>query len=172
LDKAVGDLATFLREKAVQKVRQQMQGEQSSLNHVNENMNDGTLIKEAVLRSPEWRRIAQAVRARTPDAESARRMVLALLVYKNGGWKSVEASKLFSGVDVLALSRLLDVFNGVAKTAGETRIYRTVLAVGGLAAYGDVDGYLAACRRVLGRDLMGSERDALITKGKLYDLGS
>jgi hypothetical protein len=172
LDKAIGDLADYLQEKAVEKVRKQIgDGDSASLNHLNENKNE-SLIKEAVRRSPEWQRIAQVVRAKTPDAATAGRLMLALLIYKNGGWKAVQASERFSGVDILALSRLLDVFSGTVKTAGETRIYRTVLAVGGVTAYGDVDSYLAACRRVLGRDLMGSERDALVTKGRLYDLGS
>jgi hypothetical protein len=172
LSKAIDDLSDFMREKAVEKLRKQIgEGETGSLGHLNVNLNE-SLIKEAVSRNPEWQHIARAVRARTPDAETARRLVLALLIYKNGGWKSVQASGRFSGVDVLALSRLLDIFQGAPKTAGETRIYRTVLAVGGFTAYGDVDSYLAACRRVLGRDLIGSERDALVTKGRLYDLGS
>jgi hypothetical protein len=56
--------------------------------------------------------------------------------------------------------------------AGENRIYRTVLAVGGMTPYPDVNSYLAVCRRIINRDLTGAEKEALVLKGKLYDLGS
>ena len=56
--------------------------------------------------------------------------------------------------------------------AGENRIYRTVLAVGGMAPYEDVNSYLAACGQMLNRTLTGAEKAALVKKGKLYGLGS
>jgi hypothetical protein len=55
--------------------------------------------------------------------------------------------------------------------AGDARVYRTVIALGGTASYPDVDSYLAACREVLGRTLTNSETVQLVTKGKLFSLG-
>jgi hypothetical protein len=56
--------------------------------------------------------------------------------------------------------------------AGEARVYRTIVAVGGVAPYSNEESYLAACRRVIGRELTGTEKDALLAKGRLYDLGT
>jgi len=50
-------------------------------------------------------------------------------------------------------------------------VYRTVLAVGGSEPYGDEATYLAACRRVLGRELTNTEKTSLVVKGKLFDFG-
>lgn len=171
LDKAVGDLADVLREKAIEKVRGQI-GDQEIPRETLRDNRDSTLFKEAFTKSPEWVALSKMVVAKVGNANAARKMILGLLLYKNGGWKSVKASSKFSGVDFLALSRLVDVLNRGPKIAGEARIYRTILAVGGLSVYGDTDSYLAACRRVMGRDLTASEQDALVAKGRLYDLGS
>jgi hypothetical protein len=92
-------------------------------------------------------------------------MILGLLLYKNGGWKAVQAAA-FKGTEILAVSRLLDRFNRIPKMAGETRVYRTVVAVGGVDPYENEEGYLAACRRVIGREITGT------AKGRLYDLGA
>ena len=48
----------------------------------------------------------------------------------------------------------------------------TVLAVNGLGSYTDIGSYLAACRKVVGRDLSSDEVSALIDKGRLFALGS
>lgn len=171
IQKTVDSLADLLKEKALEKVKGEM-----TKNEVDptpradheENRNNN-LIKEAA-KSPHWRRIAQEVLSKVKDQELASRIVLGLLHFKNGGWQAVKQANSFSGREVLAISRFLDQFQG-SGIAGEARIYRTVLAVGGVAPYGDVESFFAACRRIFGRELTTSERDALITKGRLFDLG-
>ncbi len=169
LEKAVGDLADYLKEKAVEKVRSQIgKGENPTLD---ENLNE-TLIKESFVKNPAWRAVARKVSSRIPNVRLARKVLYGLLLHKHGGWRAVQASGRLNGTHILAVSRLLDEFTGASKIAGESRLYRTVVTVGGFSVYEDVNSYLAACRRVIGRDLQGSERDALIAKGRLYDLGS
>jgi len=170
LDKAITELADLIREKALSKVRDQMGKEDVPRGDLSENRND-TLVRQAVQRSPVWRGIAKVVLGAVREPLVARRLLLGLLLHKGGGWKSVQASG-FSGAEMLAISRFLDQFTGVPRMAGEARVYRTVLAVGGAASYGDVESYLAACRRAIGRDLTGSEKDALVAKGRIYDLGA
>lgn len=170
MEKAVNEMAEYIREKAVEKVRKDMSEDETPRADLNESLNE-TLIKEAVTRNPHWRQLAKVVLARTQNPAIARRVVLGLLLYRRGGWKAVQAATL-NGTDILALSRFLDLFNKTPKIAGEARIYRTVVAVGGMSAYGNEQSYLAACRRVLGREMTGTEKDALLAKGRLYDLGT
>jgi hypothetical protein len=99
-------------------------------------------------------------------------MILGMVLYRHGGWKAVESSKAFTGREVLGLSRIIDIATKRRTMAGEARIYRTVLALGGLSKDGDVRNYLSNCRQVAGRDLTDSERQALIVKGRLFALGS
>jgi len=170
LQKAVDDLAGILKEKALEKVRGEItQKEVAPRADLNENKNEG-LIREAS-HDAYWREIASSVVAKVKDPSRSRRILLGLLLFKNGGWHAIREANCFSGREVLGISKFLDEFEGV-KIAGEARVYRTVLAVGGASPYGDVEGFLAACRRVFRRELTSSERDALITKGRLYDLGS
>jgi len=170
LQKAVDSLADIIKEKALEKVRGEISDKELSPRaDLDENQNNN-LVKEAVKSSPHWARLAKLIVAQTPDPSTARKVIAGLVLFKNGGWKSVREAN-FSGREILAISRFLDVFQGT-RIAGEARIYRTVLAVGGMASYGDVDSYLAACRRIVGRDLTTSEIDALVTKGKLFDLGA
>lgn len=171
LEKAVGEIADLIREKALSKVRGEMNKEDIPRVDLNENRND-TLVRQAVSKSPVWRGIAQVVLGSVKDPLKARRMLVGLLLHKSGGWKSVQADGAFTGAEMLAISRFLDRFNGTPRIAGEGRVYRTVLAVGGASSYGDVESYLAACRRAMGRDLTGTEKDALVAKGRIYDLGS
>jgi hypothetical protein len=170
LESAVEDLAKHLRDKAVRKVREDIGGERAPGNDSDERHENETLIREAS-RNPTWRRIASSVHAAVRDTHRTRKIVFGLLLHKAGGWHSVRASNQFSGREVLAISRVLDRLQGVPSVAGEARIYRTVLAVGGAGPYGDVDTYLAACGRVLGREPCPTERAALLTKGRLFDLG-
>lgn len=170
LQKAVDDLAGILKEKALEKVRGEItQKELPPRADLNENKNEG-LIREAS-HDAYWRGIARSVLAKIKDPTRSRRILLGLLLFKTGGWNAIREANCFSGREVLGISKFLDEFEGV-KIAGEARVYRTVLAVGGASPYGDVEGFLAACRRVFRRELTSSERDALITKGRLYDLGS
>jgi hypothetical protein len=170
VDKAVDEYAELVKEKALDKLRGELtQKELAPRADLSENRNN-TLIREAS-KSEAWRNIARVVIARVKDPLLARKLVLGLILFKKGGWNAVREGNSFSGREVLAISRFLDEFEG-ARMAGESRIYRTVLAAGGTAAYGDLHGFLAACRRILGRGLTATEEDALVTKGRLYDLGS
>lgn len=170
VDKAVDEYAELVKEKALEKLRGELtQKELAPRADLNENQNN-TLIREAG-KSAAWRNIARVVIARVQNPGLARKLVLGLILFKKGGWTAVREAKSFSGREVLAISRFLDEFEG-AKIAGESRVYRTVLAAGGTAAYGDLDGFLAACRRILGRSVTTNEQDALVTKGRLFDLGS
>jgi hypothetical protein len=170
MEDAVSETANFIRERALRRIREQLT-EKNVPNDMDENEND-TLIKQAS-RSPQWRRIASLVLKKVGgNPARARRILLGLLHHKRGGWKAVSAStEKFSSAEVLAISRVLDTLEGQPVIAGEARIYRTVLAVGGAAVYGNEDSYLAACGRVLGRQLTQTEAQTLIVKGKLFDLG-
>jgi hypothetical protein len=170
MEEAVKDLSDYLKDKAVRRLRDQM-SEKNVPNDMDENQND-TLIKEAS-RSPQWRKIASLVLKKVAgNPARARRILLGLLHHKRGGWNAVRVSaEKFSSREVLAISRVLDALEGLPEIAGEARIYRTVLAVGGAAPYGNEESYLAACGRVLGRQPTQTEAQALIVKGKLFDLG-
>ena len=168
LDDAVEDLASYIRNKAVEKLRSQMSGTPSSAD-LKENTND-TLIRQAS-QNPFWKKLALTVNQSTKDPQKTRRVLLGMLHYRRGGWKAVQASGGFTGREILAISRVLDTVQGVPRIAGEARLYRTVLAVGGSAPYEDEAAYLTACRRVLGRQPTESEKQVLVVKGKLFDLG-
>lgn len=170
LHKAVNDLANVIREKAVEQVRQEIgKDEAARLQGTPENQND-TLIKSAI-KDPTWRRIGQVVLGMVGSPSAARSILAGLVLHKRGGWKAVQRGK-FSGREILAISRVIDKMTKRSSMAGESRIYQTVIAVGGLAPYGDVETYLAACRQVFGRSVTGSESGALVEKGRLYSLGS
>lgn len=172
LDEAIDALAESLREKAIEQVRREMAGGEVPRSDLAENRND-TLIRQAIAQDPSWRGVARYVLAQTKNPVLARKVLYGLVLHKSGGWQMVKAAgQQFSGIDRLAISRLLDLFHQMPRTAGESRIYRTVCAVGGVAAYANEDGYLAACRKYLGRQLTGTEIDALLTKGRIFDLAS
>lgn len=171
LEKAVSDMAALIHERAISKVRDEITKSDTPRADLEENRNN-TLVREAVTRSPVWARIAKNVVAQVPDAALARRILLGLVLHKSGGWRAVRAAQSLSGPELLAVSRFLDRMHGLPRVAGEERVYRTILAVGGASAYGNVESYLAACRRVIGRSLTGSEQDALVAKGQIYDLGA
>jgi hypothetical protein len=168
LDSVVKDLAKALTDRAVQKIRQDMGGK-SPGNEVEEDHSNNNLIPASA--SPLRQRLAHAVGRLIGDRQNAARVTEGVLLHRAGGWRAVEASRGFSGRDVLAISRVLDLLHKTPTVAGEARIYRTVLAVGGAASYVDVATYLTACGRVLGREPTQSEKLALITKGRLFDLG-
>lgn len=166
--KAVDDLVGLLREKAIEKVRGEITKDDAG--PINENRND-SLIKSA-MRHPTWARIGRAVIAAVGgDPRAAKKLILGMILYRSGGWKAVQASKAFEGREILALSRLLDTAQNRVRIAGESRIYKTILAVGGLPPRADAALYLRRCREVMGREITDSERSALITKGRLYALG-
>ncbi len=176
LNKAVDDMADLIREKAIAKARSQM-GDLENPRLPDENTSNESLIRSA-LQHPTWQRIAGIVRKNTPGATSvlrdraAKKMFLGMIVYRHGGWKAVEESQKFSGREILGLSRLIDIATKRKTAAGEARIYRAVLATGGLGKDKDVNEYLAACRQVFGRAISDSERQALLVKGRLFAMGS
>lgn len=170
INKAVKDLSTALRDKAIEHVRQEI-----SKNEVNEvrEVVDNNKQNESLIRSAfehaTWRRIAKVVVA-LAGKPNAKRVLQGLILHKNGGWRRVKQAGL-TGREILAVSRVLDVLTKKSSMAGETRVYRTVLSVGGTAPYVDDETYLAACRQVLGRVVTGSEASKLLEKGRLYALG-
>lgn len=172
LHKAVEDFAKVIKDKAIEHVRKEMDRDEASKvrDVINENEND-SLIKSA-LTHPSWRRIARFVVANSSCAQATKKILYGLILYKAGGWSRVRSAGSFTGREILALSRIIDLTSNHPSKAGEARVYRTVLAVGGMAPYSDVQTYLAACRQVLGRSWTGSEAASLLEKGRLYALGS
>lgn len=170
IDKAVKDLSTALRDKAIQHVREEISKGQAPKSEpvIDENRQNESLIRSA-MQQPEWRRIAKFVISFVGKTK-ARKVLTGLLLHKQGGWHRVKKAG-FTGVEILAVSRVLDVMSKKSSMAGETRVYRTVLDVGGTAPYEDDETYLAACRQVLGRVVTGSEASQLLEKGRLYALG-
>lgn len=168
MTRAVDDLGGLLREKAIEKVRGEINKDEAG--PVDENRND-SLIKSA-MRHPTWVRIGRAVLASVGgDPRAAKKLILGMILYRSGGWKAVQASGAFRGREILALSRVLDTAQNRRRIAGENRLYKVVLAVGGLPQDTDAVTYLRRCREVMGREITDSERSALITKGRLYASG-
>lgn len=168
LSKAVSDLVDLLREKAIEKVRGEMNKGEDRLDA---NPTNDSLIRSAV-KHPTWARIAKVVIASVGgNREAAKKLLLGMILYRSGGWKSVAASKAFTGREILALSRLLDTAQNRPRSAGEGRIYGAIVAVGGLPQDANEQTYLRQCRSVLGRAITHHERVALITKGRLFALG-
>lgn len=169
LDSAVNDLVKTLTDKAVRKIRQDLSDKEAPGNDVDENHANNNLIPASA--NPARQKLANAVYRLTGDLQKTRMITRGILLHRQGGWGAVQASSAFSGRDVLAISRVLDLLQNTPTVAGEARIYRTVLAVGGAGPYVDVETYLTACSRALGRETTQSEKLALITKGRLFDLG-
>ena len=171
LDSLVTQLTDNVKDKVKNKVREEInEGEADEVRQVlDENSSNESLIKSA-LKHDEWQRVARYVKARV-GTKGAGKVLLGLIFHKKGAWKAVAASKQFTGFDILAVSRVLDMMTKRSSIAGEARVYRTVVAVGGTAPYEDVETYLTACRQVLGRRPTGSEAGALLEKGRLFALG-
>jgi len=168
LTKAVDSIADMIREKALERVKGDLgRGDAPTLPSENTNNN---LVKEALL-NPRWRRVAKALLRHVPNPKQARRMFLGMVLYRGGGWKAVQASS-FQGREILALARLMENGTRKATRAGSGRIYKTVLAVGGIRQYPNEKAYLTACSQVVGRRLTDSEKSELVEKGYLYSLGS
>ena len=170
IDKAVDEFVGDLREKALAKLRSEMN--QGDPKPGDENRNN-TIIKEA-LKNSSWRGIAKTILGMTRgDLGVARKLFLGMVLFKSGGWGAVRASRSFTGREVLAVARVLDITsNRRTMLAGEKRLYSAVLKVGGTDQYHNDQAYLAACRRVVGRDLTPPEKEALIVRGRLFALGS
>lgn len=169
LAKAVDSLADLIREKALEKVRGEI-GKDDLMGLPSENKNNN-LVKEA-MRHPEWQGIARVVLGQVGQPSKARHLLAGLVLYRHGGWKMVKAHGGFTGREILAMARLLEMSFRKASRAGNQRIYRTVLAVGGISSYPNKQSYLAACRKLIGRELTASEQADLLVKGYLFSLGS
>lgn len=169
VQKAVDDLSTQLRDKAVEKVRTEINKDDAKdvKQVLDTNKQNESLIRSAMT-APEWRKIAKFVISFVGKSQ-AKRVLHGLLMHKSGGWSQVRQAG-YVGKDLLILSRVLDVMTKKSSIAGENRVYRTVLSVGGTAPYEDAETYLAACRQVLGRMVTGSEAARLLEKGRLYSL--
>lgn len=171
ITKAVNDLATTVREHVVKQIRDEITKDETSKLDLDENRENDSIIKSA-MRSPEWRGIARSVLGATRNPGFAKKVLWGLILHKSGGWSEVVKNGSFTGREILAVSRTLDLLTTRSFKTGESRVYRVVLAVNGMGPYKDVETYLAACRRVLGRDLTSDERASLIDKGRLFELGS
>jgi hypothetical protein len=165
--KAVKELSTALREQAIEHVRNEIsKGEAQAVRDVVEPAKGSDTIVKSAMRIPAWRRVAKTVISFVGKTH-AKRVLHGLLLHKQGGWSRVREAG-FSGREVLALSRVLDRMTKKSSMAGEARLYRAVLSVGGTGPYEDEETYLAACRQVLGRGVTGSEASRLLQKGRLY----
>jgi hypothetical protein len=171
LKKIVDDLTGVVHEKVIERVRGEIgEDDAARIHDTRENTND-SLIKSA-MQDYAWREIAKVVAASTGSLVLTRRVLAGLILYKGGGWRAVAASNQFTGREILAVSRFVDSFSRRGFIAGEGRLYRTILAVGGLARHRSEQRFLAACRQQIGRDLTEVEVKTLIQKGRLYDSGS
>jgi len=171
LKKVIEDLHKTLVQEVANRVREDLaKGESGKLREVlNENTNE-SLIKSS-LQYPKWRERAKVVMASVRTPSTARSILAGLILHDLGGWEAVEQAKRFSGREILVMARLLDRLTKRSSLAGDSRIYKTVIEVGGLGAHTDVNHYLSACRKVIGRALMESEKTQLLEKGKLFSLG-
>jgi hypothetical protein len=171
LSKAVDDLANTIRDHVVKKVRDEISKDEVSNLGLDENRENESIIKSS-LQSSQWRAIAKSVLASTRDVSIAKKVLWGLILHKNGGWASLVKTGSFSGRELLAVSRQIDLMTKRSFKAGESRVYSTVLAVNGMRPYKDTDAFLTACRNVLGRDLTSEEKVSFTDKGRLFDLGS
>jgi hypothetical protein len=167
----INDLYESLVGEVTNKVKKDIsesnKGEESTLD---ENRSNESLIKSA-LRYAKWRERSKMVLANIKDPSSARSILAGLILHDHGGWEAVGRANRFSGREILVMNRLLERTERKSSMAGDARIYRTVIAMGGTASYPDVDSYLTACREVIGRTLTNSEKVQLVIKGKLFSLG-
>jgi len=170
--KTIDDLYSSLVEEVTQRVRKDLsKAEQDKTKELlNPNRLNESLIKSAI-RYPKWRERARVVLANVPNPEIAKRILAGLILHDFGGWDAVASVRRFTGREILVMDRFLTRMTKRSSLAGDGRVYRTVIAVGGTAPYADVNAYLAACREVMGRTPTGSERAQLVDKGKLFALG-
>lgn len=170
--KVVDDLYKVLTDKVVTRIRDELSKEEAGnvREVLDENRSNESLIKSA-LRYPKWKERAKTVMGCVKIPSTARAVLAGLILHDHGGWEAVRRANRFSGREILVMSRLIDRLTKRSAMAGDARIYRTVIAVGGTGQYSDVNVYLSACRKVVGRELMESEKVLLVEKGRLYSLG-
>jgi len=167
LDKIVEDLYGHIKEKLTDRLKKDMEPKKEEPQRVPAPNDNNTLIKTA-LRYSAWRKIAHVVVDVVGHRHDlAKRTLKGLLLHKEGGWEKLTSSG-FTGREKLVVSRVLDRVLGRTFVAGESRIYRTVIIVGGVAPHATMEKYLQACRQVIGRDLTYQEKALLIEKGKIF----
>jgi len=172
LKKVVDDLYKVLKDHVVTRVRDDISKDEAGnvKDILDENRSNESLIKSA-LRYAKWRERAKVIMASVKTPSTSRSVLAGLILHDLGGWEAVRRANRFSGREILVMSRLIDRLTKRSSMAGDARIYRTVIAVGGTGQYSDVNLYLSACRKVVGRELMESEKAQLVEKGRLYSLG-
>jgi hypothetical protein len=169
IDTAVDEVAKLIRQKALEKVRSDLNGPVPPRSTLRDDTNGG-LTHEAS-KIPEFRSVERYLSARIRNPDCVQRILTGFVLHRLGGWRRVANNKSLSGAEVLVISRVLDQM-GRIKQAGTDRVYRTVLEVGGPRRHGGNTAFLAVCQRVLGHVLTAAEQKALIEKGQLFDLGT
>lgn len=172
LRKIVDDLYTTLKKQVGNRLKEDLAKEEAGKVRevLDENQSNESLIKSAC-RYPKWQERARSVLAAVKSPSVARTILAGLILYERGGWVAVRRANRFTGREILVISRMVDNLSKRASRAGDSRIYTTVMVVGGIKAHPNVNAYLAACRQVLGRAIRETEKAQLIEKGKLYSLG-
>jgi hypothetical protein len=172
IEKLVGDLADSIRERALKKIRDEIgKGEAQQVNNIDLTEHNESLIKSAMA-YPAWRVIARSVLKIAGSPTAARRILAGLLLHRAGGWKAVQEKGKFSGSEILAISRVMDLAMRKTAMAGERRLYKVVVAARGVQSHPSETEYLGSCHRILGRDMTDHEKAFLIAKGRLFSMGS
>lgn len=170
--KVVDDLHKTLVDEVKDRVKKELSeseaGKTRSL--LNENLSNESLIKSA-LQYSEWRSRAAVVASNVREVGHAKSVLAGLILHSIGGWEAVQNARRFTGVELLVMDRLISRFMKRASKAGEARVYRTVISVGGTGRYPNVNDYLTMCGKVMGRMPTVSEKASLIEKGKLFSFG-
>lgn len=167
----VEDLTNAIHEQVIKKIREEIgKGEADSANAIDLNGNDNLI--HAALEHPEWRGVAKKVASAIPDRPLMKKVLAGLILHKNDGYAGLIKSGNYSGKELLIIARMVDMLSKRSIVAGDTRLYRTVLKVGGMRPYSNIESYLSACRQVVGRDLNSDEVSILIDRGRLFALGS
>lgn len=170
LEKVKDDLHDQLVEDVADRVRKDIgEAEGDRLrSDIDENASNQSLIKSAWM-DEAWRRVASRVSQN--DEARGKKLVAGLVLYGAGGWGRIARSRLFSGVDILAIARALERMTKKSSSAGDSKICRTIVATGGPTKYANDRDYLMACRKVVGRDLTERETIQLLYQGRLFGLG-
>lgn len=173
IEKIVDDLADNIRERALKKLRDQMGKEEAAKA---EQPDDLTAENESIIKSalthPAWRGIARSVIKVAGSPKAARKILLGLMLHRSGGWKAVRDRGNMTGTEVLAVSRVIDLATKKTAMAGENRLYRVVLAAGGVGSHPSESRYLDVCRKAIARELTEHEKSFLLAKGRLFSIGS
>ena len=137
---------------------------------LDENRSNESIIKSA-MKYPKWVQRAKVVIANVKNLNQAQRILAGLILQDFGGWEAVKSANRFSGREILVIDKLLSRTTKKSSLAGDNRVYQTVIAVGGTVSPTNVNSYLLACQRVMGRTLTEPEKVHVLEKGRLFSLG-